>query len=88
VFYIPTFGDPALVLPLHMRQHGSDELFIAEHEVRRPHRVAVPVAVAPRLGTGSLKPIAGEVFDDAPVLEPADLIELVTERAADAPVGA
>jgi len=80
---IPVLGHPPCVLLFHVRHHRAQKRGVAEHLVHTPHRRRVPVAVAARLGARRLEPVAREIVDDATVVEPAYLGELVAERAAD-----
>ena len=85
---VPMLRHPSVVLLQHVRKHRAHEAGIAGDAIRRPERVGVPVAVAPRLRTGRLEPVVGEVIDDPPVAEPAHFVELVSQRAADRTIGA
>src|SRR3954447_20001849 len=85
---VPMLGDPPRVLPLHIGQHSVQQRRVARHLIESPHRGAVPVAVAARLRAGSLEPVARKVGNDRWIVQPPDLVELVTQWTANGPVRA
>ena len=73
-------GDEPIEQPCHMGR-------IRMHRIDSQYRIGQPRRIVPGLSPRSFKPVPRIILGDPPLAQPTGLVELMTRRATDPPVG-